>query len=304
MPRTPASARRPAALKAAGEEAQPAKMKTAEPPPTTIDEMAKAAQLEDIAAKRPVIVKLARIMAGLPDLAPEGKNPHFGYDFIKDTQVSGTLRGRLAKERLMIIPEVLSEEMREMPTRRGMSYLTKLKIRFTVIDGDSGDSVSGTGVGYGDDAGDKGANKAFTSALKYWLLKLFQIGGEDSENDQRADERASGRVAGPTEVKVEGAKIEGVARGGKSDKITEAQRTQMMTLYRELELTPRTFAGLIDIHLGEGLEIDESHDVNEQLRRYVANMTADDAGKLISGMADEKDTRGQQEAAAEGGGYG
>ncbi|HET9614398.1 MAG TPA: ERF family protein, partial [Candidatus Limnocylindrales bacterium] len=132
--------------------------------------------------KRPVIAKLARIMADLPELKPEGRNEHFKYSFIKDTQISGAVRPRMAREHLMVIPEVLEESWVETKTRNGgTSWVTKLKVQFTIIDADSGDYVIGVGFGYGDDSGDKGANKAFTAAMKYFLIKLFQIGGEDLE---------------------------------------------------------------------------------------------------------------------------
>lgn len=244
-------------------------------------------------ALRPVIVKLARIMAELPTLQPEGRNTHFGYNYIKDTQINSVVRPRMARERLMVIPEVLEESWVETKTAKGgTSWVTKLKIRFTVIDGDSGDSVSGTGIGYGDDSGDKGANKAFTAAMKYWILKLFQIGGEDDlESDARADSRASDREsgAGPASVRIEGAVIEGVARGGQSVKITLAQMKQIFALYKDLELTPEGFVTRIDAYLNDSLVIDEDGDVTAALNAYLKQLDADDAGKLITALVDEKD---------------
>lgn len=303
-----------------------AKRETGKPPETSetpsVDTATEAEELAktvfgDELAKRPVIVKLARIMAGLPELKPEGENKHFGYSYIKDTQVSGALRKRLADERLMIIPDVISEEWVETETARGgTSWVTKMHIRFTVIDGDSGDETTGSGFGYGDDSGDKGANKAFTSALKYWLLKLFQIGGEDLENDPRADERAGGRQSGDPAtqaasgtVNVEAANITGVARGGHSDKITRTQANQLMALYRDLSLTPELFVDLVDEVLGDKWSLDDDADASAQLNTYVKALSSEDAGKLISGLVEIKDKRQgdaaheAQAAAAEAAGY-
>ena len=267
-------------------------------PPETPAEAAKRIYGED-AVQRPVISKLARIMLSLPEIKPEGRNQHFGYGFIKDTQISGALRPRMAKEGLMVIPEVLDEHWIETKTSKGgISYVTKMKIRFTVIDGDSGDSVTGVGVGYGDDAGDKGANKAFTAAMKYWLMKLFQIGGEDNEDDSRADERASARADGPTtEVKVEGAKIEGIERGGKSTKITATQMKQMFAIYKELELTPEKFADIISESVGDKLVIEPDGDATTALNAYLKSLDADDAGTLLTALVEAKDA---QASAAEG----
>jgi hypothetical protein len=255
---------------------------------------------ENDAATRPVIVKLARIMASLPELRPEGRNQHFGYSFIKDTQVSGALRKRLAEERLMVIPDVVSEEWIETKTARGgSSWVTKEKILFTVIDGDSGDQVSGHGFGYGDDAGDKGANKAFTAAFKYWLIKLFQIGGEDSESDATADTRAADRQAGSAAergVTVENAQIEGVARGGKQDKISRQQGNTIAGLVKDLGLEPLAFAEMLGKYLPAKLILPENDDeVGQTIRTAMATLSGDDAGALISDLVNERDARLQQE---------
>lgn len=280
----------------------PTRSKTAEKPPEDV-EAADGHLLDTITEAnrifgedqvvRPVIVKLARIMEGLPELKPEGRNSHFGYGFIKDTQVSGTLRGRLAKERLMIIPDVVDESWVETPTQRGKSYVTKMKIHFTVIDGDSGDEVSGHGFGYGDDAGDKGANKAFTAALKYWLMKLFQIGGEDSEDDKSADERAAQRQAGTSQeqkdVKVEGATITGVQRGGRSDMATATQLRQVAALVKELDWTPEAFVGFAGQALDTTVQIPEEGDPGPAIKLWLQSLSADNAGKLITALVDAKD---------------
>lgn len=243
---------------------------------------------------RPVIVKLARIMGELPTLKPEGRNAHFGYGFIRDTQVSGALRAKMSRERVMIVPDVIEESWVETKTSKGAtSWVTKLKVRFTAIDGDSGDEVSGHGFGYGDDSGDKGANKAMTAALKYWLLKLFQIGGEDIEDDVRADQRAAARQAGNEngdgDVLVEGAKIDGIARGGRSDKMTATQKRQIFAIYKDLELTAETFAEQIDAILGDKLVMPEGGDQTTALNAYLNNLDAEDAGQLLAGLVDKKD---------------
>lgn len=274
------------------------------------DAEAAAAFWEDEKAKRPVIVKLARIMSGIGEIRPMGRNAHFGYGFIKDTQVSGVTRPRMAKERLMMVPEILEENWVETKTAKGAtSWVTKLKVRFTIIDGDSGDEVTGIGFGYGDDAGDKGANKAFTAAQKYFLLKLFQIGGEDDlEDDTRADARAAERMAGgsavETGVVVQGANITGVARGGVSEKVTNAQIKQIGALYADLELTPDAFVKRFDDYLGIPLSVDEGADTTAQLNKALKALSGDEAGLFISRLVEEKDKGASGPADVPSGEYG
>lgn len=246
---------------------------------------------------RPVVLKLARIMAQMPNLQPAGFNQHFRYHFIKDTQVSAAVRPRMAREGLIVIPNVLEEKSVELTTSRGgKSQLTKLHIEFTIIDAESGDSITGSGYGYGDDAGDKGANKAFTSAMKYWLMKLFQIGGEDDlEDDEHADRRAMDREAGGSQdrqVRVEGANIEGIQRGGRSDRVTATQSRQIGSLLTQLReeqgWSAEKFAEHVKATFGTALEIPENDDPGPVIAGYIRSLSADAAGKLITTLVEEK----------------
>lgn len=247
-------------------------------------------------AKRPVILKLARIMGSLPTLLPIGRNAHFGYNFIKDTQVSGAVRPRMAREGLMLIPNVLSEEWVETKTAKGgISYVTKLHVQFTIIDSESGDSITGSAYGYGDDAGDKGANKALTAAEKYFLLKLFQIGGEDLEDDSRADQRAADRAAGnqPTMIQ-NGGQAQNVQRGGQQQTISATQLRVIGAVYATLRekkgWTPERFVEFIDQTLGDAIDLPEDPEqTGAAINAYLKQLTGDDAGKLITALQDEKD---------------
>ena len=150
------------------------------------------------------------------------------------------------------------------------------------------------GFGYGDDAGDKGANKALTAAMKYWLIKLFQIGGEDLESDQRADLRAAQREAGSAltneqPVKIESANPEGVQRGGKQDTISKAQLNQLFALYKDLRLDPEGLADRFETFLGIPFKLDPEGDATQQLNQAVKALSGEDAGTFISKLVDEKD---------------
>lgn len=273
----------------------------------SVDDTGETSTADPTTAKRPVIAKLAQIMASLPTLLPEGRNAHFGYNFIKDTQVSGVIRPRMARLGLMLIPDVLSEEWVETKTSRGgTSYVTKLHVQFTIIDAESGDMIIGSAYGYGDDAGDKGANKALTAAEKYFLLKLFQIGGEDLEDDARADQRAADRESGPAPVVVTNGNTAGnVARGGVQDRISATQQRAIGAMYAELRekrgWTAETFITFIDETLGDALDVPDGKAASDILNAYIKSMSGEDAGKMITAMADAKDEWDKEEEP--GGGY-
>ena len=69
--------------------------------------------------------------------------------------------------------------------------VTTVPLQFTVIDSDSGESITGTVYGRGEDPTDKGVYKAYTGGQKYFLQKLFLLStGDDPERDSPADKPA------------------------------------------------------------------------------------------------------------------
>src|SRR5699024_1473369 len=74
--------------------------------------------------------------------------------------------------------------------RGNKEYIATVKMKFTFIDGETGEEISIHSIGEGQDAGDKAVYKAITGATKYALMKVFMIPtGDDPEQDYEADER-------------------------------------------------------------------------------------------------------------------
>lgn len=243
-----------------------------------------------------LVARLARIKEGLPVLNPEGENKHFNYKFVKNTQVLGVLRPRLAVQRIMVIPETVEErEAIPMKTQKGgSSLLTRMTVTWRIIDGVTGESFTGQSVGYGDDTGDKGANKAFTAAQKNFLIRLFEIGGEpDLEEDEETDRRARTRDAGTERVRrveIGDADIDGIKRGGRSEKATDAQVAAVGNGIRDLGLAASAFATVVDKVLGDQLELGESP--WNDIKAYLEGLSGEDIGKLVKrldAMLDEDD---------------
>ena len=71
-----------------------------------------------------------------------------------------------------------------------------MKGNITLIDRDSDESVLITGIGSGQDSGDKAVMKAQTAAIKYaYMLSLSISTGDDPEADARTDENTSAEPA-------------------------------------------------------------------------------------------------------------
>lgn len=228
----------------------------------------------------PLIARLAAVMGDLPNIEPEGFNAYFKYKFISDKQVLGALRPRLAKANIMLIPDVLSEQMVE----RSKSWVTVMHVKFTFVDGFSGETISGTAIGYGDDSGDKGANKAYTAALKNFLLKSFLIGGDaDIEDDAQTDERSV--VVDNTEVKVTDSKVKGVGRGGKTTDASTAQVMEVSRLSKQLGLGPLGLGALMEMVLDTELELPtDERAASRQLSTYLGGLTAEQMGLVLTNL--------------------
>jgi hypothetical protein len=234
-------------------------------------------------------VRISRIIESLPDLKPGGENKFFNYRFITDKQVLGILRPRLSRARIVIVPETVEEIDNQTLTtaKGGTSYMSRIRVTWRVVDGIGGESFTGQSLGYGDDSGDKGANKAFTAALKNFLLKLFEIGGDtdDLEGDEEADKRAKTRESGSRRVEtaaIGDATVEGVERGGKAKGATEAQVARVGQYIRDLTMDAEAFSAFLKRKFNLDLALGDDPWV--AVKNILEGMTGVQIGKVIAAL--------------------
>lgn len=232
-------------------------------------------------AKPSIHTKLVAIMASVGSLEATGRNQHFRYDYFEAVEVAGHFRREFVKHGLSFMSDVVTSDVQP---RGPKSLVTSLKVLFTITDTETGETVSGHGFGQGDDTGDKGANKAFAGALKYWLLKTFMVGGEDAEADEQTDRRATRSES--RDVTVEDSDIKGIERGGRSSTATDVQVKRIRSLTNELGYNVPKLLDLIEDVLGVEVELsgDDPDDERMALKKWIDEMSADDAGKLIQYM--------------------
>lgn len=156
-----------------------------------------------------VYEKIANIQQAIHTVIKGGYNDFHKYKFARERDVVAEVKPLLGKEGLCITHSLVKEE--EVPhgsTKAGSEkYLTKLTIRFRITNvKDKDDFVDADAIGYGQDGEDKGAPKAYTMALKYFLSKMFLIEtGDDAENDQKGGKKGSASYM-PNDQKLEVAK--------------------------------------------------------------------------------------------------
>lgn len=164
--------------------------------------MAKTAVPEQVPEPEPPVApktlpqKLLGVMERVKYIQKKGFNSFHKYKYATEADVAETVREALIAEGLLIIPNVLGREAREVKTSKGnIETVTSVRIEYTIVDVATGEKLAFTMEGDGQDPGDKGIFKATTGCTKYALMKLFHIPtGDDPEADAKTDEAAAERA--------------------------------------------------------------------------------------------------------------
>lgn len=154
------------------------------PPGLSLIPMLEGAQFRADGPKS-LIKKLASVMGLIERVPKRGRNQTHAYDYATEADIVGEVRKAMASQALLMVPTVVGVKWDAKTTKSGAEMkICTLRVRFTLFDGESGESLSFEVFGQGEDTGDKSTYKAMTGATKYALLKLFLIPtGDDPEND-------------------------------------------------------------------------------------------------------------------------
>lgn len=133
-----------------------------------------------------LIKKLAEVMGEVGRVPKSGRNNFHNYDYATEADIAAAVRDGMAKRHLILVPNVDDIAWSILAVKSGQQRLCTMKATFTVMDGESGETLSYKVFSEGADSGDKAVYKAMTGAEKYALLKLFLIPtGDDPEKDSQ-----------------------------------------------------------------------------------------------------------------------
>jgi len=109
------------------------------------------------------------------------------YKAVGEKEVLNAIKPLLKKYKLIILPVdgTIEEKVDSVMqySKDATRIITQLKVKFLIIDAETGESVEIVGFGNGADTQDKGSGKAFTYAYKTALSKSFMLfSGEDTDN--------------------------------------------------------------------------------------------------------------------------
>ncbi len=132
-------------------------------------------------------MKMVKIMAAVGNVAKGGTNSQQNYKFIQSDDVVDAIRTEMIKNNVALFARALSyEQSAGTSSSNKVNWHAVVQFEFTLIDADSGETMSGTWYGESIDSSDKSFSKAGTSALKYWLLKTFMISAGEPDADKES----------------------------------------------------------------------------------------------------------------------
>lgn len=127
--------------------------------------------------------KIAAISAEVGTIPKNGWNAHFKYAFVQDSDVADALREKMARYGVAMIPRVRVVQSRPVQTSKGRdTFITEITCELDLICTETGAVFTVEMPGAGEDGLDKGCYKGTTGAVKYALMKAFNIStGDDPE---------------------------------------------------------------------------------------------------------------------------
>lgn len=162
-----------------------------------------------------LVQKLAHVMTQVQYIQKRGRNSFHGYNYATEADVNEKVREVLAEQNVIMLPSMKNHELRETVTAKGQTeYIVCVDMDFTFIDGETGEQLTISMSGEGQDRGDKAIYKAISGAQKYALMKVFMIPtGDDPEADEGVDERNHGKAESqkPSNVTSINKQLEGAA---------------------------------------------------------------------------------------------
>ena len=132
-------------------------------------------------------------------LERKGNNTYDKYKYFSEAQYKELFTGLLADAGLELAFNELECERFKMDGKNTEGR--KVKLRYELIDMDTGYSESTVISGEGADRSDKGIYKAYTGILKYYLANTFLVAtGDDPERDDRSETKEKGKAT-PEQIK-------------------------------------------------------------------------------------------------------
>lgn len=136
--------------------------------------------------------KMAAIMGDVPTMIKNGQNIQQKYLYVTAEDVKAAIRPLLKKHKVAIFSSMVDVQRESAINRNNTAVVTVLaKMRFTIVCGETGETMECEWYGEANDYADKAVNKAATAAEKYWLINTFLLSTTEPESDEETVEAAT-----------------------------------------------------------------------------------------------------------------
>ena len=134
-----------------------------------------------MAEKKNIYETINAVMAEIGAIGKDSWNKQ-GFKYRGIDAVMNAINPALIKNKLFIMPEVLSQKREERKTSNGGNLIYSIcTIKYTFY-AEDGSFISATVIGEGMDSGDKATNKAMSVAFKYACFQVFCIPTEEMQD--------------------------------------------------------------------------------------------------------------------------
>lgn len=133
--------------------------------------------------------KIADVTAEIGRIPKNGRNSFHNYTYATESDITDALRDLLKTHGLAFLPpSVLEWQRDETVDNPKLGPRTRVLMQFELACCDTGEVYTAQLWGEGQDNSDKGFYKAYTGAVKYFLMKTFLIAtGDDPERDDHQE---------------------------------------------------------------------------------------------------------------------
>lgn len=142
-------------------------------------------EIKEIPKPLNLFQKLLEIQKEVLGLGKNAKS--FGYQFVNGAKVLDAIKPLMNKHSIILKQEVLSidNSRQDYATKNGQKseILSKVMMRFTWIDCESGEKDENLFGANGQNDWEKGLGSALTYAERYFLLKFFHINTDEDDID-------------------------------------------------------------------------------------------------------------------------
>lgn len=218
--------------------------------------------------KSKLLEKMNNVMKTVESVPKSGYNAFHKYNYAQESDVIEAIRDKFAEHGLVlgISAEDVTITQKEKKDKDN-TFIVLVRLRISISDIESGETIESTWFGAGEDQGEKGLYKAYTGGLKYWLMKSFLIPtGDDPERDEDKHSDWPPEIERKTYQRA--AAKEAYAPATSS--MTEAQKYKIIKLAEDLGLSR------------ENLEAQ----IKKQIGKDWGKLTKNDASRVITALYD------------------